>query len=126
MMTLTSSLKLPHAVAHLDLRDPIEVLRQEKLITANDIRRAMSTMGRPWTLRRATDWMANDSGCAFQLKRRKRGKRKRGQRGGPWYITKEAMRTRWPHIMVLIDQERVARAERDDDFEDFAGCTGTD
>jgi len=103
----------------VDLRDPITVLREEKMISARDIQRALSTAGRPWTLRQATDWMANDSGCAFQLKKRKRSKRKRGQRGGTWYITKAAMREKWPHIMDLIDQDRVERAASGlDDWDD--------
>lgn len=114
MMVSSASSTKPKAMPRLksrpvDLRDPITVLREEKLITAGDIMRALSTMGRPWTLRQATHWMANDSGIAFQLKRRKR-RRRRGQRGGRWYITALAMREKWPHIMDQIEQEKMERA----------------
>jgi hypothetical protein len=101
-----------------DRRDPITVLREEKLITARDIASALTTLGRPWTVRQATRWLQK-SGVAFQLVERK-NKRAHGQRGGAWYTTRALLRERFPSVLELIDQDRIDRVERDDDMDDDA------
>ena len=95
----------------LETRDPIDVLREEKLITAGDLKRALSTEHRPVTLDWVTRWM-RIGGCGFQLKRG-RGK---GKRGGPWFTTRGKLEKTYPEVLDLVLQDRLERAEAGDDL----------
>jgi len=110
-MTASESQKRPKRP--VDLRDPIEVLRQEKFITARDLASAFSTMGRPWTARQARVWMQR-SGIAFQLVPAPDGRKEPGAHGGQWFTTRARLRREFPDVMDMIDQERLDRADDDD------------